>query len=114
MADRVPSQNNVQLSLVCPRKGVHELEKLPALINNKKMEINKISDTVSPLHVVQLAGLKLPTPQVTPAPTPPTSSASSVSSAPIIGKKFIHGIFITVGHLTNTCAHQIQQRHASQ
>lgn len=85
---RCLSQNNVQLSLVAPRKGFHDLEKLPALINNKKTEINKVSDTVSPLHVVQLAGLKLPTPQITPAPTPPMSAASSVNgSAPTIGKK---------------------------
>jgi hypothetical protein len=91
-------QNNVQLSLVSPRKGFNELEKLPAMVNNKKTEINIVSDTINPLHVVHLAGLKLPTPQATPAPTPPTSTASSVSAAPIIGKTttiFIiaHGIF---------------------
>ena len=79
-------QNNVQLSLVTPRKGFHELEKLPAMVNNQKTEINKISDTVSPLHFVQLAGLKLPTPQTTPAPTPPTSTAASVNGVPNIGK----------------------------
>lgn len=75
------------MSLVSPRKGFHELERLPAMVNNKKTEINKITDTISPLHVVQLAGLKLPTPQVTPAPTPPTSAAPSVSGGvPVIGK----------------------------
>ncbi|KAG2183632.1 hypothetical protein INT43_006640, partial [Umbelopsis isabellina] len=78
-------KNNVQLSLVAPRKGLHELEKLSGLVNNKKTEINKILDTVNPAHVVQLAGLKLPTPQITPAPTPPTTDVASVNIMPLIG-----------------------------
>jgi hypothetical protein len=74
------------MSLVSPRKGFHELERLPVMVNNKKTEINKITDTISPLHVVQLAGLKLPTPLATPTPTPPTSAVPSVGGVPIIGK----------------------------
>jgi hypothetical protein len=82
------SKNNVQLSLVTPRKGLHELEKLSGLVNNKKTEINKISDTVNSAHVVQLAGLKLPTPQTTPAPTPPTTNVAPITITPMIGNEF--------------------------
>lgn len=79
----------MQLSLVAPRKGLHELEKLSGLINNKKTEINKILDTVNPAHVVQLAGLKLPTPQITPAPTPPTNDIASINITPLIGNNIL-------------------------
>lgn len=83
---------NIKLSLISPRKDCKNLEDIVTQVNDQKTELNTVTETVMPSHLVKLAGIKLP---VAPPPPPPQAAIPPpASNAMVTGTKKIEVCYV--------------------